>query len=422
LSTGELEGRSPWARAIVKLTSPPLVTALLAVYWLLCSAIVVEHYRHIPETVHAPDGSVPTGDFLAFYTGATLVARGDGRSLYDLRAQSRLQAEYLGPDRPELYPYVYPAPFAVILAPLAKLSYRTAALTFNAVNALLGIAAAVLLYPVIPRLRERGGWLVFFAAAGFQPLLRVWATGAQTTVITFFILAGATRALVAGRPLLLGLFVGLLGYKPQFLPPVLLALLAWRMWSALAVTALVGAGHWLLGALACGPRWPLDMLHMLSEYRKLEVSANFATHVSFLAVCERALPGAVGKAIAAVLIVATLALIAWRANAGRASERERLLAWAIAASATLLVSPHAQYYDTGILVVPALVLLESELRDGREPSPWLRAALLAGFFGYPFYDIVGAHGFQPLVFWPIALIAWSVLRRDSSPSSQVRET
>ena len=39
-------------------------------------------------------------DFLGFYTGAAIVARGEGRRLYDPALQKRRQVEILAPDRP----------------------------------------------------------------------------------------------------------------------------------------------------------------------------------------------------------------------------------------------------------------------------------------------------------------------------------
>ncbi len=379
--------------AIEKLTSRPLVVVVLGLYWLLTVALIVDYYRRLPQT----------GDFIAFYTGGAAVARGQGERLYDEALQVEIQRE-LGSKG--LYPYVYPASFAVALSPLAKLPYKTAFIASNALNFLAGVGAVVLLALALPRIRERDALTAFLAVFGFQPLLRVWLAGGQTTILTLALIAGATFAFVREKPLLVGLFLGLLGYKPQFLPPFLLLLLVRRAWLALAVTAGFGVLHWAVGALACGPRWPLALMDAAKSYQEAERAANYATHISWLSVLDRLLPGPAGRALAIVLVTATLGGLVVVALRGR----DKRYAWAYAGAAALLVSPHTQYYDVGILVVPVLLGLEVELERGRPLSTALRGALVAGFFGYEVYTLSEKWGFQPLILWPVVAALWLATR------------
>lgn len=397
-------------RVILRLTSRPLLPAVLAAYWLLCALSVAELYTRLPATAEAADGAIVTGDYVAFHAAAQAVQRGEGEALYERAAQERLQAA-LGAT--EVRPFLYPASFAAVLSPLARLPYRSAFLAATAASFALGVAAALLLAPALPRLRARGPLLVLAAAAGFAPVLRVWLVGGQTTVLTLFCLAGATLGLVRDRPLVLGAFVGLLGYKPQFLLPLLVVLVVWARWRALAVVVVMGAAHWALGAAACGADWPLDMLRGLAWYQPAERAANAGSHVSLLALCHGVLPDAAAKAAALLLGLGALGLVAWVARPGRDDERARRIGWALAIAASLLTSPHTQHYDVGLLVVPALLLLEQDLADGREPSWRLRAGLVAGFFGYPLHAAGEALGVQPLVVWPVAVCAWAVHRSRS---------
>ncbi len=397
-------------RVVVRLTSRPLLPAVLALYWLLCGAAVAAHHARLPAAAEGADGRIFTGDHVAFHAAAMAIDRGQGEALYERATQERLQAE-LGAR--ELRPFLYPASFAVALSPLARLPYRPAFLAATAASFALGVVAALLLAPALPRLRARGALLVLAAAAGFAPVLRVWLAGGQTTVLTLACLAGATYGLVRGRPLALGLSLGLLGYKPQFLPPLLLALLVWRQWRALGVVVAMGVVHWAVGAAACGPDWPLDMLRGLAWYQPLEQAANAGTHLSLLALCQAWLPAAAARAVALLLAVGALGALGRRAHAAT-DDGARRRVWALAIALSLLTSPHTQHYDVGLLVVPVLLLLEQDLADGREPSWRLRAALVVGFFGYPLHEAGDALGVQPLVLWPVAVCAWAVVRQVPS--------
>lgn len=394
-------------RVVVRLTSRPWLGVALGAYWALCVAALGVHYAQLPARAEV-GASVRTGDFVAFYAAALAVRRGGGQRLYERAQQERLQAEV---GATEVRPFLYPASFAAALSPLGGLPYRPAFLVANAALLLAGLGAALLLAPALPRLRAAGPLLTFAAAAGFAPVLRTWLAGGQTTPLTLLLLAGATLGVVQGRPRLCGVFVGLLGYKPQFLPPLLLALLLWRAWGALGAAAAVGLAHWALGALVGGAAWPLAMLRGLAWYQPAEAAANASSHLSLLAACQGLLPGASGRAAALLLVAATLALLArLSAASARDDPRARRLAWAFALAACLLVSPHTQHYDVGLLVVPVLLLLEQDLQDGRAPGWPLRAALVVGFVGYPLHGTGEALGVQPLVAWPVVVCAWAASR------------
>lgn len=392
-------------RIAVRLTSRPALPLVLAAYWLLCGLAAAQHYATLPATAETPEGRIATGDYVAFHAAAQAVHRGQGEALYERALQERLQAE-LGAR--QVRPFLYPASFAVVLSPLGALPYRAAYLVATACSFALGLAAALLLAPALPTLRARGPLLVFAAAAGFSPVLRMWLMGGQTTVLTIFCLAGATFGLARGRPLACGLFVGLLGYKPQLLLPLLVVLVVWSRWRTLAVVAAMGAAHWAVGALACGPAWPLAMLRGLAWYRPLEREANAGSHLSLLALCEGLLPSPLDQAVAALLVLGLLGLLVRVALPGRGARPGAWpTAWSFAVAASLLASPHTQHYDVGVVVVPALLLLERDLARGQEPSWRTRLLLVAGFFGYPLHELGETIGVQPLVLWPAAACLWA---------------
>jgi hypothetical protein len=78
----------------------------------------------------------------------------------------------------------------------------------------------------------------------------------------------------------------------------------------------------------------------------------------------------------------------------------------MAACATLLVSPHTQWYDSGLVLLAVLLGLNDLLVNGHRPGTTLRAGLLAGFLLPPAYSFAVYVGWQPLVLLPTVALAW----------------
>jgi hypothetical protein len=81
----------------------------------------------------------------------------------------------------------------------------------------------------------------------------------------------------------------------------------------------------------------------------------------------------------------------------------------------MLLSPHLQYYDFGVLVLPAALGLDALARRGTPATLPLRLVVFVIWFGYPwFYMGADRVGFQPLTLWTIAIFAWlcAIATRD----------
>jgi hypothetical protein len=70
------------------------------------------------------------------------------------------------------------------------------------------------------------------------------------------------------------------------------------------------------------------------------------------------------------------------------------------------VSPHTQWHDAGLLVLPVLLVLNHRLSAGQGLSAAARFGLLAAFALTPFFDLGRVIGFQPLVLLPLLMLAW----------------
>ncbi len=392
-------------RAFAAIASPTvlrLVALAGALGWLAAFPIALAQQETRLNESNQPFG----GDFASFYTAGRLVLTGRGAELYDLRLQQSTQAEILNaPGYTALVAYVNPPVWAVACAPLAALPYKAAYVicTAGLLAAFLGALHA--LRPHVPSLHASWGTVVGLTWL-FYPICRT-VTAGQNTAVTLLLLTLIYAGLRADRPLRVGAALGLLTYKPQFALLIGALLLMQRQWRAVLVAGALGVVHYLLGALVCGPAWPLDLLHTLARYNTLENVYNGATSVALVGWHEHWLPQAWGRTLgwAGTAAVAGAALWTYRTADGR--RPEFALHWGLAVAASVLVSPHTQWYDAGLIVLPVLLALDHRLGvSGKLPNA-VRLGLLAAFLLFPLYEPAARYGhFQPLILLPLGVLLW----------------
>jgi hypothetical protein len=304
------------------------------------------------------------GDHPAFYAAGRLVTSDRRADMYDSAVQAEMQ-EGLFPanDNEGLLYFAYPPHTALAYAPLSHLPYRAS----YAIHTLLMVAAvAAALHLVRPMVAvvDRNFELVTIATVAFYPMYRA-ITGGQNTALTLLLLAASWRAVATRHDALAGALLGLLLYKPQFaLPLIGLHLLArrWRVGVGAGVTAL---GCWAIGALLLGPRWLGSWLDSVRAFSDLDAHVNKRNAVSFLGVADTVfgVGDGAGRTIGGLLALATVVvlIVVWR---GR--PRDRLgAAMLVALPAIVLISPHAMFYDSGLLVLPLAVMMAATNRTIR---------------------------------------------------------
>lgn len=348
------------------------------------------------------------GDLPSFWGAGRVVVEGNAAALYTWEAQHSAQAGLFPTDAEDgaLW-FAYPPFVALAYAPLALLPFRAA----YVVHTLLMAAAVALGVHLLGRDLERVRRYHVAALAGalcFYPMLRA-VGGAQNTPVTFLILAATLHLAVRGRDLQAGLVLGLLAFKPQLaIVPVGLFLVGRR---PLVVLGAAATGIALYGAAAAvwGPGWPVHWwAHGVVPFRDLDEDVNFANSIGCLGFAE-ALFGTGTPAArllgggSALVVAATAAWAWWRGTPDDLPERMGL-----AAVASLLVAPHAMFYDGGIAVLALLVLAA---RDGRAAAP---AVLLLGIASYA-QSAGQALGFAPLFLVTLATWALLVGRRWTRP-------
>ena len=337
--------------------------------------------------------SIGGNDFLDLYAGGRL-ARDPG--LYDFARITQEQLKAAGVAG-EALPFNRLPVFAGLVAPLARLPYRTAYCVFQALS-LLAVVLAVFLWP---DRADRGAMAV--ACCWSLPLSASFANGQDVPFLLLWL--SLVARLIDRRPRLAGGIASLCLAKFQlfFLVPLwILSQKRWRFAAGLAggLLACVAASFALQG-----PGWIHRYLQLiLSPVEKIENTSQ-AAMPNLHGFCSTfGLPIAVELALCGVV-----AWVVWQV-CRRAPEN----AWLAMLAGGVLVSRHAYTQDC-LILLPVLVAMA---RAEREALP-LRA--LAGILLLPVLYMPGLALSRAAAVVPVALMALvgMCLLRPPAPAALV---
>ena len=280
---------------------------------------------------------------------------GRASDVYDIPLHCRHLVETFGPDA-ALFAWHYPPVFFGPAAVLATLPYAGAVLVW-------GFGSLMLIGATLHRIL--GAWRPVLVGLALPPVFQCLGYG-QNGLLTASLL-GLALTFIDRRPVVAGVLLGLLSYKPQLAvvaPLVMLATGRWRV--AAATLACVVAS--VAGSIAVlGPNVWGAFLHSLSETNTVilkQAWSGLSLNASpFGAV--RILGGSTNAAWAAQGVIALVSigvvLKLWLSPCPRALRNAALL------SATPLVSPYVPVYDLAVLVPAAaffIVGVDGRLRRG----------------------------------------------------------
>ncbi len=291
------------------------------------------------------------GDYPSFYGAGAIVADGDWDELYSAERQQEEQKGLIDDEGGFLY-FSYPPFVAAAYGALAALPYAASFLIHVLITALALWAAVRLLWPWL----ERTGLppvAVFGIALLAYPVFRA-VVGGQNTTITLLLLAGAARLESDKRPLQAGLVASLLLFKPQF-GLIVLPLLVITQQRRLILGWLAGAVS-LLGVswLLMGGEWLSDWWSQARDFSDTNLAVNGANFVSapgFLSHLGGTGWGVVGYGLG-VLFGAAVALVWWHRR-----DNDPLVRWSLVGVAMAFVAPQTLYYDAGLLLLAATLLV-----------------------------------------------------------------
>jgi hypothetical protein len=313
-------------------------------------------------------------DFTNVYAAGRLALEGHPALAYDWDAHKHVQTLVLGRDFDGYFGWHYPPPFLFVAALLAKLPYTAAFAGW--------VVLTFIPYLVVVRalVGHRIGWLL---ACAFPEVLTNAMIG-QNGLLTAALIGG-TLLWMRKRPVVAGICLGLLTYKPQYgllFPLVLIATRQWTAFVSATVTALLLAAA---STLAFGSETWLAFVHWLPRASEAFLSAGYAEFGKMQSVLSlvRFAGGSDGLAFALQWSVAGATAIAvvilWR---GRAAYEIKAAALATGA---LLATPYLYLYDLAVLAVPMALLLRVGMATGfrRYELPALGCAILL-LVSFPF--------------------------------------
>jgi arabinofuranan 3-O-arabinosyltransferase len=319
---------------------------------------------------------IPT-DFVNVWSAGRLVLDGHPALAYDWDIQKQVQVAVLGRSYQGNFAWHYPPPFLFVASLLAHFPYAVA---------FIGWAAASLV-PYLAVMRgivgRPFGWLL---ALAFPVVLTNTLVG-QNGFLTASLIGG-TLYLMPARPVLSGICLGLLSYKPQYgllFPLVLIAASQWTVFfTAGAVAVAMAFASWLAFGTESWQAF-FHWMPMFSQAFLTEGRAPWGKMQSIFAVVRyfggTEPLGWLFQWIMSATVAVVLTLV-WRSRISYPLKAAAL------ATGTLLITPYLFLYDLMVLAIAMAFLVRIGLSKGFEhhelPALGLAAALLM------FYPLVGA--------------------------------
>ncbi|MBR1200938.1 DUF2029 domain-containing protein [Bradyrhizobium sp. AUGA SZCCT0240] len=315
---------------------------------------------------------VPT-DFISFWAAGRLALDGFPAQAFDWDILKRIEVAKLGQDFDGDFPWHYPPPFFFVASVLALLPYTVAYLGW--------VLASLVPYLAVMRAIVGHNFGVLLALA--VPMVFMNALVGQNGFLTAALIGG-TLYLIPIRPVLAGICLGLLTYKPQFgllFPIALIAAGHWRVFISASVTAIA---MFVVSWLAFGTESWLAFFHWIPRSSQEIMTEGKATwwKLQSLYSMVRYLGGTEQLAWAFQFIltasVAVVVALMWR------SRVPYTLKAAALAAGTLLAMPYLAIYDMVVLAIPVGFLFRIGLRSGFRayelPMLGIALVLIAAYF------------------------------------------
>ncbi|MGA7810685.1 glycosyltransferase family 87 protein [Bradyrhizobium sp.] len=337
----------------------PAPNALPPVLFNVCFALCVVSVSFFPAAyiahawIYDANGhGIPT-DFVNVWAAGRMVLEGHPALAYDWDLQKQIEVALLQQDFVGHFAWHYPPPFLSVASFLAQFPYPAAFIGW----VLLSIV------PYLAVMRAIVGRTFGLVLAMSIPMVVDNALVGQNGFLTAA-LVGGTLYLLPTRPVLSGICLGFLTYKPQYgllFPVALIAAAEWTAFCSAAITAIVLAlaswlafgteswqafFHWMpmfsQAFLTEGraPWWKLQSLFALARY--------FGSTEQLAWILQWVLTAAVAVTVVTI----------WRSRV-----RYSLKAAALAVG-TLLTTPYLFMYDMTVLAIPVAYLVRLGLAGG----------------------------------------------------------
>jgi hypothetical protein len=333
-------------------------------------------------------------DFVSVWSAGKLVLDGHPALAYDWDIQKQVQVAVLGQSYEGNFAWHYPPPFLLVASLLAHFPYAVAYIGW----------AAISLVPYLAVMRAIVGRTFGLLLAAAFPVVLTNTVVGQNGFLTASLIGG-TLYLMPTRPVLSGICLGLLSYKPQYGLLFPLVLIAASQWTVFFTAGAVAVVMILLSWLAFGTESWQAFFHwmpMFSQAFLTEGRAPWGKMQSIYALV-RYFGGTEQLAWVFQWImsgtVAVLLALMWRSRVSYP-----LKAAALAAGA-LLITPYLFLYDLMVLGIAVAFLVRIGLSQGFQRSELPALGLVAALL--MFYPLAGA----PTGFVATLIVSGLIVRR-----------
>jgi Glycosyltransferase family 87 len=347
------------AASIFPATTIPQHSAIPAPLINVCFVLSVINIVYFPIAyfshwwIFDPEGlGIPT-DFVNVWAAGRLALEGHPAQAWDWDIQKQVELALLRQDFPGYFAWHYPPPFLFVASLLARFSYTAAFMLWVCVSFVpyLAVMRAIVGRPF--------GLLL---AVGF-PMVFNNALVGQNGFLTAALIGG-TLYLMPARPILSGICLGLLSYKPQYgllFPIVLIAASQWTVFFTAGVVAVAMA---LVSWLAFGTESWQAFFHWMPMFSQAFLTEGKATwwKLQSLFSLVRYFGGPEQLAWTCQWIltaaVASGLVLMWRSRVSYPLKAAAL------AAGTLLTTPYLFMYDMMVLAIPVAFLVRIGLAGG----------------------------------------------------------
>jgi arabinofuranan 3-O-arabinosyltransferase len=331
---------------------------------LLAQQLTLEFMSHVSDGFTNGEGRPLGDDFINFWAAAVLALNHRVSEIYDFAAFHAFEQAMVAAPL-DFHHYSYPPVLLILTAPLAALPFVPALATWLLAGWSCLVAALRLAMP------GRQAMLLALAA----PAVVMNTVCGQNGTFSAALIGGGLT-LLDRRPVLAGLLLGLLAFKPHLGLLIPVALIAGRRWHTLAAAALSAVGLVLASILLFGPEPWAQYLHNTAVLRHdvLEHGHDIWRRMVSVFVLARSLgadvPVAYAVQAASAIAAATVVAILWLRHAALPLRATALVL------GTFLSTPYLFDYDLVVAAFIAAWLAPAHLPDNLERPGAVAVVLL----------------------------------------------
>jgi arabinofuranan 3-O-arabinosyltransferase len=345
---------APVIAAAPRAIPAPLMNVCFVLFVVNATFFPIAFFSH--WWIYDPNGlGIPT-DFVNVWAAGRLVLDGHPALAYDWDIQKQVEVALLGQNFFGNFAWHYPPPFLFVASLLAQFPYPVAFIGW--------VSVSLVPYLAVMRAIVRRSFGLLLALA--IPMVLNNALVGQNGFLTAALIGG-TLYLMPARPVLSGICLGLLSYKPQYGLLFPLVLIAASQWTVFVTAGIVAAAMAFVSWLAFGTESWQAFFHWMPMFSQAFLTEGKATWWKLQSIFSvvRYFGGTEPVAWAFQWVmtatVAVVLTLMWRSRISYSLKAAAL------ATGTLLITPYLFMYDMMVLAIPVAFLMRIGLKNGFRP-------------------------------------------------------